>query len=342
MLTFLFILLAIAALVAGGFAGVKVTGDDKIKLNVPFVSVGAVVSLLFFALAFGNVNVDAGSRGILKRFGKPVRVLDPGLHFIRPIGDQVISIPVQTRTIKPQESAASKDLQIVNFEITFRYHIDPSQAMHFLVDLNNDQEDRIIKPVILEAIKAGTSQYDVQELISRRTEVRDRMEALITKALAGTYIIPESVSITEFNFSKEYEDAIEKKQVAQQKAEQATNDLARIKVEAQQVEAKAKGKADAAIAEATGEAQSTLIVAKAKAEAQRVQKENITPELIQIRTIELFKDKWDGELPTMLVGSTGGFLPTLDMVAARNKAQEIRNYKNEQKQKQVDNSDQNQ
>lgn len=314
MLTFIFFIFAVLSLVGAAATVVRLKnaqGRDDFGIQFSWLTpVSLALSLVFASLAMGNVNVDSGSRGILKRFGQPVETLDPGLHFIRPIGDTVVPVSIQTRVVKPNEDAASKDMQIVHFEITFRYHIDPNFAKYFLVQLNNDQEDRVITPVILEAIKSATSQYDVQELITRRPEARDRIEALISKGLTDTHIIPESTSITDFKFSKEYEDAIEKKQVAQQKAEQATNDLARIKVEAQQVQAEAVGTANAKIASANGEAQSVLIVAKAKAEAQKVQRENITPELIQIRTLELLEKKWTGDFPeTYLGGGQGGLNP---------------------------------
>ena len=47
------------------------------------------------------------------------------------------------------------------------------------------------------------------------------------------------LSITDFQFDAQYQQAVESKQVAEQRALTATNDLARIKVEAQQAEAKA-------------------------------------------------------------------------------------------------------
>lgn len=295
--------------------------------------VGLVPAVLFFSLFLGSYSVDAGSVGVVKRFGNPIGTLQPGLHFVRPIGDTVTEVPVQTRIVKTAEPASSKDLQIVNTEVTLGYHVDKEHAMDILVQLNNDAETRVIVPAILESIKAETAQYDVQELVTQRAKVRDGIEARVKARLAPYFIIAESTSITNFAFSQQYEASIEAKQVAEQHAEKAKNDLVRIKVEAEQAAATAEGEARSKVANAKGEAESQLIVAKAKAEAQRMQKENITPELLELRRIELLHDKWNGELPTMLVGSGNGLLPTLDVVAARNKSQEIRNNRKEQKDK---------
>lgn len=271
--------------------------------------VGLVPALLFFALYLGAYSVDAGSVGVVKRFGNPIGTLQPGLHFVRPIGDTVREVSVQTRITKTSEDASSKDLQIVKAEVTLAYHVDKQFAMDILVQLNDDAENRVIVPAILESIKAETSQYDVRELVTQRAKVRDGIEERVKTRLLPYHIVAESTSITNFAFSAQYEQSIEQKQVAEQNAEKAKNDLVRIRVEAEQVAAEAKGKGDAAIASATGEAQSTLIVARAKAEAQKLQRDNITPELLQLRTIELMHDKWDGVFPSTYIGGGSGSNP---------------------------------
>lgn len=298
----LFLVSLLGGLAVSIFQSVKATNDTLVVKWVPAVA-SLVPALAFFALYLGFYTVDAGSVGVVKRFGNAISVLQPGLHFVRPIGDTVTEISVQTRIVKTGEDASSKDLQIVKAEVTLAYHVDKDHAMDILVQLNNDVETRVIIPAILESIKAETSQYDVRELVTQRAKVRDGIEERVKLRLAPYHIIAESTSITNFAFSAQYEQSIEQKQVAEQNAEKAKNDLVRIKVEAEQVAAEAKGKGDAAIAAATGEAQSTLIVARAKAEAQKLQRDNITPELLQLRTIELMHDKWDGVFPSTYIGS---------------------------------------
>jgi regulator of protease activity HflC (stomatin/prohibitin superfamily) len=161
--------------------------------------------------------------------------------------------------------------------------------------LNDDAETRVIVPAILEAIKARTAQYDAQDLISQRPIVRDGIEDFVRTRLDPYHIVAENVSITDFRFSDEYERAIEAKVTAAQQAEKAQNDLARIKIEAEQKVAAAQG----------------------EAQALEVQKAQITPELIQLRTIEMLHDKWDGHLPEVMSGS--GSLPMLDVLKAAGK-----------------------
>jgi regulator of protease activity HflC (stomatin/prohibitin superfamily) len=172
--------------------------------------------------------------------------------------------------------------------------VDPLYATDILVKLNDEPEPRVITPAILEAIKSVTAQYDVQELVGKRPEVRDKIEAFVTSRLTSYHIVADTTSITDFKFSDQYEQSIEAKVVAQQRAEQAQNDLNRIKVEAQQKIAAAEG----------------------EAAALKAQKEQITDNLLALRTIEMLQSKWDGHLPENYYGGTAP-LPMMDVLKAR-------------------------
>ncbi len=292
-MVFLGILLSLVLLGFGTWRGLTFKRNRNEEIEGASFSIGRAVGswatafgLLVLSLAF--TVVDAGNVGVVKRWGQPVRQIDPGAHLLLPVAEEASTVAVQTRIIKPNEDAASKDLQVVHTEVTLAYHVDPNFATQILVGLNNDAEGRVISPAILEAIKAVTARYDVQELISRRAEVRDGIEEFVKTRLAPYHIIAETTSITNFSFSQQYEQAIEAKVTAQQQAEKAQNDLTRIRTEAEQR------------------------VARAEAEAKelRLQREQLSPELIQLRTIE----KWNGELPQFIVG--GGTLPMLDVLKA--------------------------
>ncbi len=60
------------------------------------------------------------------------------------------------------------------------------------------------------------------------------------------------------------------------------------------------------------EADQKVASARAEAESLRLQKENVTPQLIELRRIEASIkaiDKWDGRMPQF----TGGALPFIDL-----------------------------
>lgn len=297
---FLFVLAFLASLFGGVALALQLVkdqhGDHSIKLRplrgVPLF----LLSVFFMLLAMSFTRIDAGTVGVVKRFGDPVRQLTAGSHFVRPFADTVTGVTVQTRIVKPSENAASHDLQIVHVEVTFAYHVDPQYATSVLVTLNDDAETRVINPAILESIKAVTAQYDVKELVAERQQVRDKIENLVKDRVAPYHIIAETTSITDFSFSEQFEQSIEAKVVAEQNAEKAKNDLTRIQIQAQQQIAQAEG----------------------EAAALKAQKEQITPELLQLRTIEMMKEKWDGHLPENYYGGAAP-LPFMDVLAGRQK-----------------------
>jgi len=243
MVTLLF--LAFLASLIGGVGWSAVASVKASERNVVLRPIPALVSLvptlLFLSLYLGAYSVDGGSVGIVKRFGDPIGMLKPGLHFVRPIGDTVTAVAVQRRVVKVAEPASSSDLQIVNIEVTLGYHVDPAYADFVLVKLNDDAEERVIRPASLEAIKARTAQFEVQGLVKQRELVRAGIETDVRERLAIQHIVLEDMSITNFSFSSAYETAIEQKQVAEQNAEKARNTLEQTKIEAQQAAAKAKG-----------------------------------------------------------------------------------------------------
>jgi regulator of protease activity HflC (stomatin/prohibitin superfamily) len=292
-----FFLMFIALLGVGVFRSLGITKDsrtDDISLHfsalkgVPFY----IASVLVFTLWLSFTTVDTGYRGVVLRFGATTgRTLDPGPHFILPVAESVARVNVQTQIVKPDEMAASHDLQIVHTQVTLAYYQDPAYAGYVYSQLSDDAATRIISPAILEAIKAVTAKYDAEQLVAKRAEVRDGIEDFVKQRLTPHHIFVDSVSITDFNFSDDYNKAIEAKVTAQQNALKAQNDLTRIKIEADQKVAAAEG----------------------EAKALASQKQQITPELLQLRTIEMLNNKWDGHLPENYYGGTAP-LPMMDVL----------------------------
>ena len=122
-----------------------------------------------------------------------------------------------------------------------------------------DYENRVIQPAIEETVKQVTANYNAEELITKRPQVKADIQSEISDRLSEFNLVTEVISITDFEFSPLFSQAIEAKVEAEQKALKAENDLRRIQVEAQQHEAQAEGIAAANIAEAQGEAEAIRV-----------------------------------------------------------------------------------
>lgn len=264
----------------------------KGKVGRPLKSI-LLIGIAVVALLWMNpfVVVGAGERGVVLNFGavQPV-VLNEGIHFRVPIMQKIVKVDVKVHKSETGAEAASKDLQDIRSTIAVNYHILPEKANWVYQSLGIQFKDRIIDPAVQEVVKAITARYNAVELITQREKVRDEIKALLKSRLMNYNIIVDDFSIVNFKFSQQFEQAIEAKQTAEQFALKAQRDLERIKIEADQ----------------------KIASAKAEAESLRLQKENVTPQLIQLRKIEASIkaiDKWDGHLPKI----NSGAVPFIDL-----------------------------
>lgn len=263
----------------------------KMKMGKSFITIVLVVMLLIILALNSFVIVNAGQRGIVLQLGavRPV-VFSEGLHFKIPFIQEVIPMEVRVQKSQSDQTAASKDLQIVTTTVAVNFHLEPNQVNKLYQNVGLSYGERIVDPAIGEAVKAITAQYTAEELISKRSEVSAKIKETLSAKLATYYMVLDEINITEFKFSSEFNNAIEQKQIAEQQALKANLDLQRIEIEAKQ----------------------KIEQAKAEAESLRLQKQEVTPELVKLREIEAkikAIEKWDGKLPNV----TGGAVPFVDV-----------------------------
>lgn len=253
-----------------------------------FTFIGLLI-LLWILAPFATV--PAGHRGVMTTFGSPSNeVLSEGIHFRIPLAQTLNLVNVAIQKGEGDGDAASRDLQTVHTRVALNYHVKPEEAVSVFRDLGNEPGERIIIPSVQESVKAVTARFTAEELIAKRTDVRDQIVALLRERLARHGIVVDEFSIVNFNFSKSFNDAIEAKTTAEQLKLKAERDLQRIEVEAKQ----------------------KVTQAKAEAEALAAQRQQVTPELIHLREMEnqrLAIEKWDGHLPNV----SGGAMPFINV-----------------------------
>ena len=259
------------------------------------IAIGILILIIIGVVATASVKiVDAGHRGVLLHWNA-VDVTNPpleeGIHFVVPFQDEVVNIEVRTLKYANDARSASKDLQTVETTVTVNYHPEKESVNRLYKNLGLDYENRVIQPAIEETVKQVTANYNAEELITKRPLVKADIESSIRERLNQFDVVTEVISITDFEFSPLFAQAIESKVEAEQKALKAENDLRRIEVEARQREANAIGLANANIAEAKGEAEAISIINKALSE---------NPNYLEW----LKTQAWDGKLP-LVVGEGG-------------------------------------
>ena len=272
------------------------SSSPNVNLGGAKIILAAILVLIIIGVvASASVKiVESGNRGVLTHWSAVDLALPPlneGIHFVVPFQDEVVQVEVRTLKYDKETRSASKDLQTVETTVTVNYQADGTKVNYLYKEIGLDYENRVIGPAVEETVKQVTANYNAEELITKRPLVKGDIENAIRDRLNQFYVNTEVISITDFEFSPLFAQAIESKVEAEQKAQKAENDLIRIEVEARQLEAQAVGLAAANIAEAQGEAEAISIINNALSQ---------NPYYLEW----LKTQAWDGKLP-LVVGEGG-------------------------------------
>src|SRR5262245_42609271 len=226
----------------------------------PFVGLGVLIAVLGFialiSLLVSATTVQAGYVGVLLTFGRvEPGVLQPGFHIILPVAQRIVQ--VETRVLPhafKEIDAASLELQSVKLSGTMNYHLEASRANELYQTVGLDFAERVIDPAFNDFIKEVVPRYQVTEILVKRDEIRTRAKEMLGHNLQRYGIVVDDIYISNIAFSRDYQEAIERKQTSQQNVEAERQILAQKEIQAQQAVVEAKGRADARVATAEGEA----------------------------------------------------------------------------------------
>ena len=151
-------------------------------------------------------------------------------------------------------------------------------------EIGKDFKSVIIEPAIYETMKSAIANYTAEELVTKRQEVSNLAQETLTNRLKDKGINITSLSMTDLSFSKEFDEAIEKKQVVEQQTQQEKYELEKAKVENEK----------------------KIENAKAEAEVMRQQNQEITDKTLELKRLEVQQkliEKWNGQLPSTTLGN---------------------------------------
>lgn len=288
------------------------------------IGVGVLLVLMFISNTLIKVTrIDAGYVGVeINLAGTqrgaadiPVRT---GWVFYSPLKTQIVEFPTFVQTVKwtrdPNEGHPineeigfnSKEGMQIYSDVSLSYAIEPAKVPEFYVKYRLNDLDQfthgILRDIVRNSLNEVASTYNVEDIYGeRKAEFLKKAQDMIQSKVQVV-----GVGIQQFGFigAPRVPDVIAQsitaKARAVQDAERARNELAMTQAEAAKK-----------IAEAEGDAQSQINRAKGEAEANRIRQSSLTPQLLELRRLEIqhaMIDKWNGQLPTVQSGQGSGGL----------------------------------
>ena len=250
-----------------------------------------ILAVIFLGSSF--VVIPAGHTGVALTFGKVEDVvLQEGLHFKVPFVQKIVVVDNRIVKLDVSTEAFSKDLQTITTVVAVNYHVGKENSQTLYKNVGMGFEEVLITPAVNEVLKAVTAKYTAVELVSSRAEVSMLLDEGLNEKMNAYGIFINELNIINWDFSEEYINAVEAKQVAEQ-------NLIKTRTEQEQALVIANTEAQKRVIAAEAEANEIKVLAQANAESNRIITESISELLIKYQTVS----KWDGKLPTVMSGS---------------------------------------
>lgn len=282
----------------------------KVRRIVMFVA-GVVVLAVLLPNMITYVN--PGYVGIvIHRAGGGVddTPLGPGLHLRNPLTTGIEEYPVFMQTLVLTRGGAesssgndeinvnSKEGQPVSLDVSMSFELDPRRAPHLYTTFRRDIESiqhTYVKQSIRQALQEVIGGEEIAAVIGpRKAEVVLEAQKLLESRLSQYGIMVKQISINELRAPQSVIEAINQKNVMQQQALTAQNELQKNQFQAQGDSIKAAGRAKAILTEAEAQSRANTLLAQ-----------SITPNLVQY---EMAK-RWDGKMPQV----SGSAMPMIQL-----------------------------
>ena len=239
------------------------------SIKVIFISIMAILVLLFSSSCFSVI--ETGERGVVLRLGKYSGTLEEGLNSKFPLIDRVVKLPVRDTKYTAKLEVSSSDMQTISVEESLVYALNTKDVGSIYQKYGNKYEEILIKPTLAEITNSVIAAYPIEQFVEKRSEISDKINQRFTEKVKDSGVIVKSLSLTNHDFSDEYNKAIEAKKVAEQGALKAKYDLERVTLEA---------------------------------EAQLKKQKSLNSMVLQEKAI----DKWDGKMPQYFSGKELPFI----------------------------------
>ena len=258
-------------------------------------AVVVVIAIVVVSVAGCGIKVvDTGQRGVKTRFGEITSTsLPEGLYFYNPITSNIIEIDTRVQRQDGDTESYTRDVQQAHIKYTLNYRLQQDKAHVVYRDVGRDWEAKLIPQVVLGTLKEVVGKWDAVDLIANRDKAgTDTFNAMRTK-FAERFVEISRFEITDIAYTKEFENSVEAKVIAQQKAIEEQNRTKQIEEQKRQ----------------------KVLSAEAEAKSMQIRAEALeqNAKLVEWEAVQ----KWNGVLPQYMLGA--GATPFINLNPGKNR-----------------------
>ena len=254
----------------------------------------AIIAIVVLSVAGCGIKVvDTGHRGIETRFGKVVsESLDEGIYFYNPITSAIVEMDTRVQRKDGETDTYTRDVQQAVIKYTLNYRLQQNAAHLMYRDVGRDWDDRLVPQVVLGTLKEVVGKWDAVDLIANRDKAGLAAFEAIRRNLGERYVDVSRFEITDIAYTHEFENSVEQKVIAQQKAIEEQNRTKQIEEQARQ----------------------KVLSAEAEAKSMQIRAEALeqNAKLVEWEAVQ----KWNGVLPQYVLGS--GATPFINLNPGKN------------------------
>lgn len=149
--------------------------------------------------------VSQGNVGLITKFGKFYKAVDPGLVKINPLSERLLQVDVKIQIVEvPRQTCMTKDNVTVHLTSVIYYHIiSPHKAAFGISNVRQALIERT-QTTLRHVVGARI----LQDVIERREEIAQSIGEIIEDVAAGWGVAVESMLIKDIIFSQELQESL--------------------------------------------------------------------------------------------------------------------------------------
>lgn len=248
---------------------------ERMARIVRWASVALVPVLILITFAAGFHAVPAGRVGVVYQFGAIVGQIGEGPQWVLPWrtvrqeNTQVQSHPFE------RMACFSKESQAVYIDCTLNTRVSERAVQKLYREVGPDWFEKLVLPRVPQYFKDETVKYSTVDIAPNREEIRHVVSQRLNTELSVWSIETPDLLLNNIDFEAGFKDAIEKKQIATQRALEEEQRVKIVEFQAAQALARARGKAD-----------SLFTIAERQAEANAKLNATLSQQLIQYTMVQ--------------------------------------------------------